>query len=99
MTLTNRSDHAIYLRMDTYVLCDRLVAGEWRDPIAWFVVDGVGNTFRIGPGESHSDGLDLRYLDGRPGTYRFRYLAYRDPDARSPVALEERVSPPFEVVP
>jgi hypothetical protein len=100
VTLTNASTAPIYLRMDSYVLYERFAEGAWRDAFAWFVVDGIGPSFPIAPGESHTDVLQLWfYLPGRPGTYRFRYLVYADREVRSLLLLEERVSPSFVVSP
>ena len=98
VTVENRSDRPIFLPMDSYVVYERLVDGEWRDAFAWFVVDGVGRSFRIAAGARHTDVLQLWfYLVNRPGTYRFRYLAYADSSVQRLLPLEERVSPPFEV--
>lgn len=98
--LTNRSDRAVYLPMDSYVVYERLRDGEWRDAFAWFVVDGVGRSFPLAPGRVRTDELPLRfYLPNRPGTYRFRYFVYGDPGVRSPLPVEERVSPPFVLTP
>ena len=43
--------------------------------------------------------MDVGHGPDRPGTYRFRYLVYTDPALRVLFPLEERVSPPFVLVP
>ena len=99
-TLTNASTAPVYLPMDSYVVYERLTDGEWRNPFAWFVVDGVGRSFPVRPSESRTDVLRLWfYLHDRPGTYRFRYFVYADPDLRSLLPLDERVSPTFVISP
>ena len=100
VTLTNASAAPVYLPMDSYVVYERLIDGEWRNAFAWFVVDGVGRSFPVRPGESLTDVLRLWfYLRDRPGTYRFRYSVYADPDLRSLLPLDERVSPAFVISP
>src|SRR5688572_14805621 len=70
VTLTNRSTHDVYLRMDVYVVVERLRNLAWRDAIAWFIVDGIGRSFPVVPGDTHSDELNLRFfLPDQPGTY------------------------------
>jgi len=98
VTLTNRSDRVVYLPMASYLVYERLRDGEWRDPFAWFVVDGIGRSFSLDPGAAVTDELQLQfYLPDQPGIYRFRYLAYADPVVRSLLPIEERVSQPVVV--
>jgi hypothetical protein len=98
VTLSNRSDRLVYLPMASYLECERLRDGEWRDAFAWFVVDGIGRSFSLAPGAAVTDELQLRfYLPHQPGTYRFRYLVYADPAVRSLLPIEERVSEPVVV--
>jgi hypothetical protein len=98
--LTNRGDGAVFLPMDSYVVYERFRDGAWRDAFTWFVVDGVGRSFPLSPGASLTDDLQLRfYLPNRPGTYRFRYFVYADPEVTSLLPVKERVSPPFTLSP
>ena len=98
VTLTNRSDRAVYLPMSTYVVYETLRDGVWQDALPWFGVDGVGISFPLSPGESRGDDLSLRvYLPDQPGTYRFRYFAYADARLRFLIPVEERVSPPITI--
>ena len=90
ITITNHSDRSVFLPMDSYVVYERLVNGQWVDAYAWFVVDGVGRSFPLAPGTSLSNQLQLWfYLPGQPGTYRLRYFVYTDPEVQLP--LEERI--------
>ena len=100
VTIANHSDRPVFLPMDSYVVYERLVAGQWRDAFAWFVVDGIGRSFPVPPGTSRTDELQLRfYLASRPGTYRFRYFAYADSAVQRLLPSEERVSHTFELLP
>ncbi len=99
ITLTNHSPDDVHLFMGVYVVFERLRDGEWVDPGAWLIVDGIGRTFAVAPGVSHRDVLPLVYLRGRPGIHRVRYYAYADPAATTLLPLEERVSTPFVIVP
>ena len=100
VTITNHSDRPVFLPMDSYVVYERLVDGQWRDAYAWFVVDGIGRSFPIATGTSHTDELQLWfYLANRPGTYRFRYFAYADSAGQQLLPLKERVSPSFKLQP
>ena len=77
VTIENLSDRPVFLPMDSYVVYERLVDGQWRDAYAWFVVDGIGRSFPLFSEARHTDVLQLWfYLADRPGTYRFRYFAY-----------------------
>lgn len=98
ISLTNRSNRAVHLPMDSYVVYERLRDGQWTDAYAWFVVDGIGISFPVLPGATVKNQLELWfYLRDRPGTYRLRYLVYEDPQLRVRLPLEERVSAPFIV--
>jgi hypothetical protein len=98
VTLINRSERPVYLPMGSYLECERLVEGEWRDAFQWFAVDGIGRSLPLVGGAARTDELDIRdYLDNRPGTYRFQYRLYADHNLRAPVPLEERVSQPFTI--
>jgi len=100
ITITNHSDRSVFLPMDRYVVYERLVDGQWVDGYAWFVVDGVGRSFPLAPGESLSNELELWfYLTGQPGTYRLRYFVYTDPDVHHLLPLAERISSPFTLAP
>lgn len=100
VTLTNRSHRVVYLPMGSYVVYERLRAGDWRDGFAWFILDGLGPSFSLDPGDAVTDELQLGfYLRDQPGTYRFRYLAYSDPNVKSLLPIEERVSQPVIVGP
>ena len=100
ITMENQSDRPVFLPMDSYVVYERLVDGQWRDAFAWFVVDGNGRSFPLAAGARHTDELQLWfYLTDRPGTYRFRYFAYADSAVRQLLPLEERVSKSFELRP
>lgn len=95
--LTNNSTTNVYLPMYTYVVCERLRDGEWRDAIEWFVVDGIGRAMPVEPGGGTTNELPLKYLGATQGSYRFRYLVYADANAKSLAPIEERVSAPFVV--
>ena len=100
VTVTNASSASVHFPMASYVVYERFAEGAWRDPFAWFIVDGIGPSFPLPPGAAHTDQLQLWfYLPGRPGTYRFRYFVYADPEVRSLLPLEERVSAHFTVTP
>lgn len=100
VTLENLSDRDVYLPMDSYVVYERLADGEWQDAFAWFIVDGIGRSFAVAPGEKKSDELQLWfYLPGQPGTYRFRYFVYADSAVQSLLPLEERVSGSIVITP
>ena len=100
VTLANRSERPVHLPMSIYVVYERLVGDEWRDPRSWFIVDGVGRTFPVPPEESLTDRLELWfYLADKPGTYRFQYYASADTAAPSLLPLPERVSRSFQVTP
>ena len=98
VTLANRSDGAVYLPMDSYLVYERLRDGEWQDAFAWFIVDGIGRSFRLEAGATLTDELQVPfYLAGRPGTYRFRYFVYADSRVRFLLPVEQRVSQPVVV--
>ena len=100
VSLANRSDRAVYLPMDVYVVCERLRDGNWADSFAWFSVDGVTPFFWLSPGTALTDKLQLWfYLPNQPGTYRVRYFVYDDPELQTLAPLEERVSAPFTLTP
>ena len=99
VTITNAANDAVYFPMDSYVMFERFERGAWRDLTPWFVIDGTGPSYPLAPGASQTDGLDLRYLAGRPGLYRFRYLVYADAQVQHLLPLMERVSAPFAVAP
>jgi len=100
ISLTNRSSRDVYLPMDSYVVYERLQWGDWREPMDWFVVDGIGRSFPVAREAVHEDDLDIQfYLRDRPGVYRFRYYVYSDASASTLLPLDERVSQPFTIVP
>ena len=100
VSLANRSDRAVYLPMDVYVVCERLRDGNWADSFAWFSVDGVTPFFWLSSGAAVTDKLRLWfYLPNQPGTYRVRYFVYDDPELQTLAPLEERVSAPFTLTP
>lgn len=99
VSLANRSDRSVYLPMGIYVVYERLRDGEWQDAVAWFIVDGIGPSFRLEPGATSADEFQVPlYLADQPGTYRFRYFVYVDPKLRFPLPTDERVSQPIEVL-
>jgi hypothetical protein len=98
VTLINRSDRPVFLPMGSYLECERLVGGEWRDAFQWFAVDGSDLSLPLAGGAARTDQLDLwAYLADRPGTYRFQYRLYQDHHLRALVPLDERVSRPFTI--
>jgi hypothetical protein len=98
VTLINRSARPIYLPMGSYLAYERLVDGEWRDTFEWFAIDGIGRSLPLDGGTARTDQLELwAYLADRPGTYRFHYRLYADPELTALIPLEERVSAPFTV--
>jgi len=99
VTLTNHSIRPVYLPMDVYVVCERRRDGDWADAFAWFSVDGVAPSFAIAPSEIQTDEFQLWFYVLTPGTYRFRYFVYADGGVTSLLPIEERVSPPFVIVP
>jgi hypothetical protein len=100
VSVTNRSDRAVYLPMDVYVVLERLRNGIWADSLVWFSVDGLSRSFPLSPAATVTDTLRLWfYLPNRPGTYRVRYFVYADPELQTLAPLEKRVSAPFTVTP
>src|SRR5918992_1443562 len=47
ITVTNASTEPVYFPMASYVVYERFADGAWRDPFAWFIVDGIGPSFPL----------------------------------------------------
>ena len=62
--LVNRGSVRVYLPMNEYVFVQRFEAGAWSEPRPWFVVDGIGISFSLEPGDTlRSWPMDFRYVD------------------------------------
>jgi hypothetical protein len=99
-TLVNQGSRSIYAPMNEYVYVQRLLNGWWGEPQPWFVVDGVGMSFPVAPGDSLvALPMGFAYVGDRPGIYRFIFEVALDPEGRRLVPEPLRVSPPFELRP
>src|SRR5688500_16920862 len=70
VTVTNASTAPVYFPMASYVVYERLVDGEWDDPFAWFIVDGIGPSFPLAPGAVHTDRSEERRVGKEGGGRR-----------------------------
>jgi hypothetical protein len=99
-TLVNQGSRSIYAPMNEYVYVQRLLNGWWGEPQPWFVVDGLGLSFPVVPGDSLvALPMDFAYVGNRPGIYRFIFEVAFDSKGRRLVPEPLRVSPPFELRP
>ena len=98
--LVNLGPGSVFAPMNEYVYVERLAAGGWQDRHPWFAVDGVGISFRIGPGDSLAAlPMNFAYVDHQPGTYRFVFEVALDSLGRRLAPEPQRVSPPFVLTP
>lgn len=99
-TLVNQGTIPLYAPMNEYVYVQRLLNGWWGPPQPWFVVDGVGLSFPVAPGDSLvALQMGFDYVGNRPGIYRFIFEVAFDSKGRRLVPEPLRVSPPFELRP
>ena len=97
--LLNVGPGPVYAPMNEYVYVERFESGRWQDRRPWFVVDGVGISFPILPGDSLAEAMDFRYVNRRAGIYRFLFEVAYDSLGRRLVPEDRRASPPFELRP
>ena len=99
--LINRGPATVYLRVTgEYVVAEKFRGGLWRDPRAYFTTDGIGISVPIAPGDSiNGYDMDFAYVDNAPGTYRFRFFVFEDPDTRNLVPASKSAGPAFELRP
>lgn len=97
--LRNHSNRRVYLDPHHSVVFERLQGGSWVNPMAWFVADCLCTYSTLDAGRTRSSpGMPLGYIS-TPGTYRFRFLVYRDSRLRDPFPHDDVASPAFVVVP
>jgi hypothetical protein len=97
-TLVNQGSRQIYAPMNEYVYVERWSGNGWIDRSPWFVVDGLGVSFPIAPGDSLvALPMDFGYVSNRVGRYRFVFEVALDPKGHRLVPEDERVSEAFEV--
>ncbi|MCI0696163.1 hypothetical protein L0337_29695 [candidate division KSB1 bacterium] len=100
VTLRNDSKREVYFPMSSYVGFERFQNGNWINYTEWFVVDGIGYSWPLKSGQSITEVAPFGYFSQEeiPGTYRFKFLVYKDKNLKFPLPLNQRVSRPFEVV-
>lgn len=98
VTLINQGPLPIYAPMNEYVYVEQRSDNGWINRSPWFVVDGLGPSFPVAPGDSlTSPPMSFGYVNRRAGTYRFVFEVALDRFGRQLVPEEQRVSAPFEV--
>lgn len=97
--IRNRSNRRVYLDPHHFVVFERLQGASWVSPMPWFVADCFCTYTSLDSGRTRSSpGMPLGYISA-PGTYRFRFLVYKDSRLREPFPHDDVASPPFVVVP
>jgi hypothetical protein len=98
VTLINHGSVRIYAPMNEYVYVEQWSDNGWINRSPWFVVDGIGPSFPVAPGDSlTSPPMSFAYVNRRAGTYRFVFEVALDRLGRHLVPEEQRVSEPFMV--
>lgn len=97
VTLVNASDRDVYGPVSgTYICFERRSGNHWVDASDWFVLDGIGTSWALKPGEELSTRLPAGYIGG-PGEYRFRYRLFLDAELTTPLHPADRISRSFVV--
>jgi hypothetical protein len=98
LALHNQGSAAVHLPMGMYVSRERWDGSSWVSLGSWFIVDGIGPSLRVAPGESLENQIHpLYFQEAGPGLYRFRYEIFSDRELRRPLPPGRRVSASFEV--
>jgi hypothetical protein len=98
LALRNQGTAAVHLPMGTYVALERLHGNSWESLGPWFIADGTGPSFKVAPGVALENTIHPNYfVESGPGSYRFRYEIFRNPQLTRPLPLEQRTSAAFEV--
>ena len=98
VTLINHGSVRIYAPMNEYVHVEQWSDNGWINRRPWFVVDGIGPSFPVAPGDSlTSPPMSFDYVNRRAGTYRFVFEVALDRLGRHLVSEEQRVSEAFKV--
>lgn len=99
-TLVNQGNVPLYAPMNEYVYVQRLLNGRWGPLQPWFVVDGIGPSFPVLPGDSLvALEMSFDYVGNRPGTFRFLFELAFDRNGRRLVPEPLRATPAFELRP
>lgn len=94
-TVYNRRSSPIYLPMGEYVHIEQWSDNGWIYRGPWFVVDGLGPSFSVRPGDSlvtPSMGLGYHGYVNRAGTYRLVFQLWLHPRGWWQLPEEERVA-------
>ena len=95
--LINQGSERIYALLGEYVYIEQRSEGGWLYQGPWFVIDGIGASIPVAPGDSLVPlPMSLEYVS-RPGVYRFVFQVSLDSLGQHPFPEEARVSEPFEV--
>jgi hypothetical protein len=98
VTLINQGSVRIYAPMNEYVYVEQWSDNGWINRTPWFVIDGIGPSFPVAPGDSlTSPPMSFNYVNRRAGTYRFVFNVALDRLGRHLVPEQQRVSEPFMV--
>ena len=97
--LVNAGRDTVYVLMGEYVHAERWIGNGWAYAASWFVVDGVGPSFPLAPGDTLAVvPMRFDYVGRRLGKYRFVFAVAYDREMRRPLPKEKRVSTTFELV-
>jgi hypothetical protein len=97
VTLVNQGSTPIHVLMGDYVYIEQASDNGWLYKGPWFFADGYGPSFPVAPGDTLGAlPMGLDYI-ARAGTYRVVYQVSLDPQMRTLLPKEIRVSQPFRV--
>jgi hypothetical protein len=95
--LINQGSERIYALLGEYVYIEQWSDGGWLYQGPWFVIDGIGTSIPVSPGDSLVPlPMSLEYVS-QAGVYRFVFQVSLDSLGRQPFPEAARVSEPFEV--